>query len=75
MIRTTHQIYSGDQIKKNATGGHVARTADSTGGYRVSVGTPEGKRPLGIPRRRWKENIKMYLYEVGWGGKDRTGLA
>jgi len=40
MIRTTHQIYSGDQIKKNATGGHVAGTGENTGAYRVSVRTP-----------------------------------
>jgi len=46
---TTHQIYSGDQIKKNATSGHVACMGDNTGAYRVSVGTPEGNRPLGIP--------------------------
>ena len=73
MIRPTHQIHSGDRIKKNATGGHVTRTGDSTGSYRV--GTPEENRPLGIPRRRWEENIKMDLQEVGWGGKDPTDLA
>ena len=75
MIRTTHQIYSSDQIKKNATGGHMARTGDSTGAYRVPVGTPEGKRPLGIPRRRWEKNTKIDFQEVGWEGKDRTDLA
>jgi hypothetical protein len=37
------------------------------GVYRVLVGKPEGKRPLGRPRRRWEENIKMDLEEVGWG--------
>jgi hypothetical protein len=36
------------------------------GAYRIFVGRPEGRRPLGRPRRRW-ENIKMYLQEVGWG--------
>ena len=36
--------------------------------YRVLVGTPEGKRPLGRPRRRWEDNIKMDLQEVGCGG-------
>ena len=35
--------------------------------YRVLVGKPEGKRPLGRPRRRWEDNIKMDLQEVGWG--------
>ena len=37
------------------------------GVYRVLMGKPEGKRPLGRPRRRWKDNIKMGLQEVGWG--------
>jgi hypothetical protein len=38
-----------------------------TYGYRVFVGKPEGRRPLGNPRRRWEDNIKMELQEVGWG--------
>jgi hypothetical protein len=38
------------------------------GVYRFSVGKPEGKRPLGRPRRRWEDNIKMDLRSVGWGG-------
>jgi hypothetical protein len=37
------------------------------GAYRVLVGKPEGRRPLGRPRHRWEDNIKMYLREVGWG--------
>jgi hypothetical protein len=37
------------------------------GAYRILVGRPEGKRPLGIPRRRWEDNIKMDLQGVGWG--------
>jgi hypothetical protein len=40
------------------------------GGFRILVGNPEGKRPLGRPRRRWMENIKMDLQEVGFGGMD-----
>ena len=36
--------------------------------HRVLLGKPEGKRPLGRPRRRWEDNIKMYLWEVGGGG-------
>ena len=39
--------------------GHVARTGDRRGVYRVLVGKPEGKRPLGRPRSRWKDNFKM----------------
>jgi len=45
------------------------------GVYRVLVGKPEGKRPLGGPRRRWKDNIKMDLQEVGYGGMDWIELA
>jgi hypothetical protein len=42
--------------------------------YRVLVGKPEGKRPLGRPRRRWVENIKMDLREIGWDGVDWIGV-
>jgi len=50
--------------------GHVARMGERRGVYRVLVGKPEGKRPLGRPRRRWKDNIEMDLQEVGCGGMD-----
>jgi hypothetical protein len=43
--------------------------------YRTSVGNPEGKRPLGRPRRRWVDNIKMDLREIGWDGRDWINLA
>jgi hypothetical protein len=43
--------------------------------YRVLVGTPEGKRPLGRPRRRWEDNVKMDFQEVGHGGMDWIDLA
>jgi hypothetical protein len=43
--------------------------------YRILVGKPEGKRPLGRPRSRWEDNIKMDLREIGWGGVDRIHLA
>jgi hypothetical protein len=45
--------------------GHVARMGENRDVYRVLVGKPEGKRPLGRPRRRWEDNIKMDLLEVG----------
>ena len=45
------------------------------GTYRVLVWKPEGKRPLGRPRRRWENNIKMDLLEVGWGHLGWIGLA
>jgi hypothetical protein len=43
--------------------------------YRISVGRPEGKRPLGTPRRRWVDNIKMDLREIGWDGVDWIDLS
>jgi hypothetical protein len=45
--------------------GHVARMGEGRGVHRLLVGKPERKRPLGIPRRRWEDNIKMDLQEVG----------
>jgi hypothetical protein len=42
--------------------------------YRILVGNPDGKRPLGTPRQRWVDNIKMDLREVGWNGMDWIGL-
>jgi hypothetical protein len=53
----------------------VARTAERRGAYRVLVGKPEGRRPLGRPRRRWEDNIKIDLREVGLGGIDWIILA
>ena len=55
--------------------GHVARMAKERGAYRVLVGKPEGKRPLWRPRRRWVDNIRMDLQEVGCGYVDWIGLA
>jgi hypothetical protein len=42
--------------------------------YRLLIGEAEGKRPLGRPRRRWMDNIKMDVVKVGWGGVDWIGL-
>jgi hypothetical protein len=47
--------------------GHIALMEDA---YRLLVGKPEGRRPLGRPRRRWEDNIRMDLGEVGWGDVD-----
>ena len=55
--------------------GHVVRMGEERAVYRVLVGKPEGKRPLGRPRSRWVDNIRMYLQEVGCGHVDWTGLA
>jgi len=55
--------------------GHVARIGERRGVYRALVGKSEGKRSLGRPRRRWEDNIKTGLEEVGYGdyGLDRAG--
>ena len=55
--------------------GHVARMGEDRGVHRVLVGKPERKRPLGRPRRRWEDNIKMDLQEVGGGRWDWMELA
>jgi len=54
---------------------HVARMGEERGVYRILVGKPEGKRPLGRPKRRWMHNIRMDLQEVGCGYMDWIGLA
>jgi hypothetical protein len=54
-------------IKAMRWAGHVARMWEKRVAYRVLVGRPEGRRPLGRPRRRWEHNNKMDLQEVGWG--------
>jgi hypothetical protein len=55
--------------------GHVARMWEKSNAFRLLVGKQEGKRPLGRPRRRWADNIRMDLVEVGWGDVDWIGLA
>jgi hypothetical protein len=55
--------------------GHVARIGDVRGAYNILVGRPEEKRPLGRPRRRWEDNIKMDLGEIGFGNVDWIHLA
>jgi len=61
--------------KRMRWAGHVARMREDTGVHRVLVGKPEGKRPLGRPRRRWKHNIKMDLQEVAGDRRDWMELA
>jgi hypothetical protein len=55
--------------------GHVARIEEGRGVYRGLVGRPEGKRLLGRPRRRWEDNMKIDIQEVGYGGMDWIELA
>jgi len=76
-----NDLYSSPNIvqviksKRMRWAGHVARMGEERGVYRVFVGKPEGKRPLGRPRRRWVDNIRMDLQEVGCGYMDWIGLA
>jgi hypothetical protein len=55
--------------------GPVARLGEGRGVYRVLVGRPKGKRPLGRPRRKWEDNIKMYLMEIWIDGANWIQLA
>jgi hypothetical protein len=55
--------------------GHVARMGEKRNTYRLLVGKPEWRRPLGRSRRRWLDNIRMDLVEFGWGDVDWIGLA
>ena len=58
------------KLRRMRWAGHVARMGERRGVYSVLVRKPEEKKPLGRPRRRWKDNIKMDLQEVGCGGVD-----
>jgi hypothetical protein len=61
--------------KRMRWAGHVARMGEKRNRYRILVGKPEGKRPLGRPRRRWVNNIKMDLREIGWDDMHWIDLA
>jgi hypothetical protein len=79
-IEELHNLYSSPSIirmiklRRMRWAGHIARMRKRNA-YRILVGNPEGKRPLGIPRRRWVDNIKMDLREIGWGDMDWIDLA
>ncbi|KAJ4448683.1 hypothetical protein ANN_00073 [Periplaneta americana] len=76
-----HTLYSSPDIIRNIKSrrlrwaGHVAHMGESRNAYRVLVGRPEGKRPLRRPRRRWEDNIKMDLREVGYNDREWINLA
>jgi hypothetical protein len=76
-----HNLYSSpviiSQIKSRRMrwAGHVARMGEGRNVYRVLVGKPEGRRPLGRPRRRWEDGIRMDLEEIGWGSVEWIHLA
>jgi hypothetical protein len=71
-VTTRNSIIKSRRMRR---AGHVARIGEKRNAYRLLVGKPEGKRPLGRPRRRWVDNIRMDLGEVGWGDVDWIGLA
>jgi hypothetical protein len=71
-----HGLYSSPSIvrvikaKRMRWAGHVARMVEVRGAYNILVGRPEARRPLGRPRRRWEDNIKMGLREIAFGDVD-----
>ena len=76
MICTPHpNIVRVIKSRRIRLAGHVARMGEEREVYRVLVGKPEGKRPLGRPRRRRVDNIRKDLHEVGCGYMDWIGLA
>jgi hypothetical protein len=76
-----HNLYSSPSIirimksRRMRWAGNVARMGEKKNAHRILVGNPQGKRPLGRPRRRWVDNIKMDLSEIGWDGGDWIDLA
>jgi hypothetical protein len=76
-----HDQYSSPNIvrviksRRMRWAGHVARMGEGRGAYRILVGRPEGRIPLGRPRRRWEDNIKMDLGEIGIDGANWIRLA
>jgi len=64
-----------DQIEKNEIGGACSKYGGEGRVYRVLVGKPDGRKPLGRYRRGWKDNVKMDLREVKYGGTDWIDLA
>jgi hypothetical protein len=58
------------KLRRMRWAGHVARMGEKGLAYRILVGKPEGKRPLGRQRRGWVDNIKKHLREIGWDGMD-----
>jgi hypothetical protein len=67
-----HDLYSSPGIirlskaRRMRWAGHVAHMGEVRGAYNILVGRPEGRRPLGRPRHRWQDNIKMDLWEIGF---------
>jgi hypothetical protein len=76
-----HDLYSSPSIiriikaRRMKWAGNVTGLGEKRNAYRLLVGKPGGRRPLGRPRRMWLDNIRMDLVEVGWGDVDWIGLA
>jgi hypothetical protein len=76
-----HNLYASPNIirviksRRVKWAGHVARIGERRNACRILVGKPERKRPLGRPRRRWVDSIKIDLREIGWDGMDWIDLA
>jgi hypothetical protein len=69
------RVFENRVLRRMRWAGHVARMGDRRDVYRVLVGRPEGTRPLGRHRRRWEDNIKMDLREIGIDGANWIRLA
>jgi hypothetical protein len=72
---TSRSIVRVIKARRMRWAGHVARMGEVKGAYNILVRRPEGRRPLGRPRRRWDDNIKMDLREIGFGDVDWIHLA
>jgi hypothetical protein len=76
-----HDLYSSPSIiriikpRRMRWAGHIARMGEKRNAYRLLLGKPDGRRLLGRPRRRWLDNIRKDLVEVGWGDVNWIGLA
>jgi hypothetical protein len=66
-LQSSPNIIRVTKSRRMRRAGHVARMGEKRGAYRIFAGRRGGRRPLGRPRRKWKDNIKMDLQEVGWG--------
>jgi hypothetical protein len=62
------------KLRRMLQEGHVAGIGEGKNAYRISMGKPERKRPMGRPRRRWEDNVKMDLREIEWGSMDWIDL-
>jgi hypothetical protein len=74
-LYSSYNIFRVIKSRRMRWAGHVARMGEGKSVFRVLVGRPEGKRPLGRPRRTWKDNIKIDIREIGIDGSNWIRLA